>query len=331
MEWELIPVKLALKYTWKISRNSSVFKQNFIVQCKHNGMVGMGEVAPNIRYQETPESIVAAFQDFKLTCSVISIENWDDFERNLFQSQLPNALQFGIEAAYVNLLAQTKKQSIPAVLGIPTKKQIGSCYTLPMMETLELAAFYEQHQLGRFPYIKVKVNAAKATEIIEAVASFCKQPILIDGNEAWENAADVIAFLKTVEKHQITFIEQPLPAHFIDEYKILKRFSPVPVFADESVLNKPDFDLLVEQFHGINMKLMKAGSYVNGIRIINEAKQRNLQTMVGCMVETTLGIQGAFYLAALTDYADLDGCLIVADEPYHLLKESNGLFELASN
>jgi L-alanine-DL-glutamate epimerase-like enolase superfamily enzyme len=329
MEWELIPIKLELKYTWKISRNTSEYKQNFIVQCKQNGLIGLGEVAPNIRYQETTENIRQSFEQFQKSSSDYTLDNWLELESFLFQSQLPNALQFGIESAYVNLLAQTKKQSIPAVLGIPTKKQIGSCYTLPIMETTELAAFYEQHQLERFPYIKVKVNAEKATEIVQAVASFCKQPILIDGNEAWENAADVVAFLKTVADYPIKFIEQPLPARFVEEYKILKQQATVPVFADESVLNNPNFDLLVEQFHGINMKLMKAGSFVNGIRMINEAKQRNLQTMVGCMVETTLGIQGAFYLAALTDYADLDGCLIVADEPYHLLKESNGLFELA--
>ena len=108
----------------------------------------------------------------------------------------------------------------------------------------------------------------------------------------------------------------------------MKQAAIFPVFADESVLNKPNFDALVEQFHGVNMKLMKAGSFVNGIRIIKEAKKRNLQTMVGCMVESTLGIQGAFYVAAITDYADLDGCLIVANEPYHLLEENEGMFEL---
>jgi L-alanine-DL-glutamate epimerase-like enolase superfamily enzyme len=98
--------------------------------------------------------------------------------------------------------------------------------------------------------------------------------------------------------------------------------------ADESAIDYPNFDELALQFHGINMKLMKAGSYINGLRIIEESKKRNLKTMVGCMVESTLGISSAFYLAALTDYADLDGCLIVANENFKLLKETNGGFEL---
>jgi len=331
MEWQILPLKLELKYTWKISRNSSVFKQNFIIHCSQDGLTGMGEIAPNIRYNETSDMILAAFNEFVLNAPKFELNEWEAFETYLFASSLPNALKFGLEAAFVHLLAQTKKQSLPTILGIESKTQIGSCYTLPIMETSELEAFYNTYHLHRFPYIKVKVNAEKATEIVSAVASFCKQPIMIDGNEAWQKAADVIAFLDTVKNLPIQFIEQPLPAHLEEEYRQLKQAAIFPVFADESVLNKPNFDALVEQFHGVNMKLMKGGSYVNGIRIIKEAKKRNLQTMVGCMVESTLGIQGAFYVAAITDYADLDGCLIVANEPYHLLEENEGMFEMRKN
>ena len=97
------------------------------------------------------------------------------------------------------------------------------------------------------------------------------------------------------------------------------------IMADESVLDQPDMDVLQKQFGGINMKLMKAGGYINGLRIISEAKRRNLKTMIGCMVETSLGINSAWSLAAETDYADLDGYLVVSNEPFGLLKEEEGM------
>jgi L-alanine-DL-glutamate epimerase-like enolase superfamily enzyme len=121
-------------------------------------------------------------------------------------------------------------------------------------------------------------------------------------------------------------VEQPLPADMVDAYKYLKKESPLPIMGDESVLNQPKFDELVQQFDMVNMKLMKAGGYINGIRILKEAKARGLRTMIGCMVETTLGIKSAWSLCSLAEFADLDGCLIISNEPYHLLKEENGQF-----
>jgi L-alanine-DL-glutamate epimerase-like enolase superfamily enzyme len=99
--------------------------------------------------------------------------------------------------------------------------------------------------------------------------------------------------------------------------------------ADESFCSDVDFRELKQQFDAVNMKLMKAGGFLNGLRLIHEAKKNGFKTMVGCMVETTLGMSGAFALAGLTNFADLDGYLLIENEPFKLLNENNGQISLA--
>ena len=119
-----------------------------------------------------------------------------------------------------------------------------------------------------------------------------------------------------------------MPAALESEYVYLKQKSPYDIYADESVLDKPDFESLAQQFHGVNMKLMKAGGYLNGKRILEEAANSGLKTMIGCMVETSLGIWSALQLGSLAQTADLDGFLIVKSEPFNMVREEKGILHL---
>ena len=328
MDWLIEPLKLELKYTWKISRNSSDFKQNFVVVCTDGKYEGLGEIAPNIRYGENTEKILSAFEKIKIFLKSASHLSHTEFEHKLSALAVPNSLKFGIESAYVMYLSRKSKKNISDFLQLPKKNQIGTCYTLPIMPPDELKVFFEEYDLERFPYLKVKVNAENALENIRKIREFTQQKIMIDGNEAWDNPDEVLSFTQAIQELNIEFLEQPIAAEFTDAYQYLKSKIQLPLMADESAIDYPDFELLEKQFHGINVKLMKAGSFLNGIRLIKEAQQRNMKTMIGCMVESTLGISSAFYLAAITDYADLDGCLIVANENFNYLSENKGVFEL---
>jgi L-alanine-DL-glutamate epimerase-like enolase superfamily enzyme len=105
----------------------------------------------------------------------------------------------------------------------------------------------------------------------------------------------------------------------------IKKHLKLPIIADESCLDSVDFSLIKQQFSGINVKLMKAGGILNGLHLINEAKKHNLITMIGCMVETTLAMHAAWVLASLTNYADLDGYMIISNEPFGYLAENDGM------
>lgn len=324
MNWSIQTIRLDLKYTWAISRNATIFKENLIITCEDKGFTGQGEVAPNIRYHETPQSCLEAFE----LCKAL-LTDFDDptqVDEWLMQSGLPNALRFGIESAYLHLYCQKNKLTLCNYLGIEHPGAVATCYTLPIMEPSAVPEFYHAHGLKRFAHLKVKVNDADAIAMIHALPLEKTQRLMIDANEAWKDVDALLRFQEKLNGMPVDFIEQPMPANMEEEYRYLHHTSRYPILADESVLDRPNFEQLKHQFHGVNMKLMKAGGYLNGLRILKEARKNNMFTMVGCMVETTLGIKGAWTLAPLTNYSDLDGCLIIENEPFKLLEEREGNF-----
>lgn len=325
MEWTIEKIRLDLKYTWKISRNASTFKENFIVKCKGDGFEGIGEVAPNIRYNETPKNIAAAFEIIKNNLEQCP-SNSEAIETFIGIDTIPNALKFGIESAFLHWHCKKNNITLQQFLGIEKPQHVASCYTLPIMDPSDIKDFYELHNLRRFNFLKVKVNDEDALDMMKEIGKLGNHPLMIDANEAWKDLDVLINFLPKLKSFPVEFIEQPMPSTFEDEYVHLKKHCYLPLMGDESVLHNPNFDLLEKQFDGVNMKLMKAGSYLNGIKTLKEAKKRNMKTMIGCMVETTLGIKSAWDLCSLAQYADLDGCLIIDKEPFHLLIERDGNF-----
>src|SRR5690606_25977226 len=131
------------------------------------------------------------------------------------------------------------------------------------------------------------------------VARLTSAPLLVDGNEAWQDPDELLALLPELQKLRVEVVEQPLPAALADAYRYLKPQSPIKLLADESVTDQADFEELARQFHGINVKMMKARCYFNGLQLLRQAKQHGLFTMVGCMIESSLGISSAMQIAGL--------------------------------
>lgn len=324
LNWQIEAVLLELKYTWKISRNSSTHKKNFIITCNFNNWKGIGEAAPNIRYLETPEVMVQEFERF-IQSGGNQVHDLEELTALLNQLKLKNALRFGIESAYIHMLCHAEKIALPDFLGITPCLQKTTSYTMPILELDEVVDFYHNNNLQRFAMIKLKINAENGLELIKLFATISNQPLIVDANEAYTNADDLLRLLYQLKPYPIKLIEQPMPASCVDDYMAVKKAGLFPLMADESVCDDADFGLITQQFDCVNMKLMKAGGYLNGLHILQQAKAHGLQTMIGCMVETSLGISSALSLCGYADYADLDGFLIVKNEPLHLTHESDGI------
>lgn len=323
LNWQIKPVLLELKYTWKISRNSSTHKKNFIISCNFNRFSGIGETAPNIRYQETPEVILQEFDQF-VKAGGNQVNDLAELTSLLDQLKLKNALRFGIESAYIHMLCHAEKIPVHDFLGIQPCLQKTTSYTMPILELDEVEPFYKNNRLERFTMIKLKINADNGLELLKKMATISNQPLIIDANEAYTNADDLLKFLRQLKPYPIALIEQPMPATCVDDYIAVKNAALFPLMADESICDGADFSMLTQQFNCVNMKLMKAGGYLNGLHILQQAKAHGMQTMIGCMVETSLGILSALNLCSFADYADLDGFLIVKNEPLQLTYEDNG-------
>lgn len=322
-QWSIQKIILDLKYTWKISRNAVDQKTNLIVNVNEKTSSGRGEAAPNIRYQENPELLLNQFDHFLKTVPE-EFSSADSLQEFLDDQHMANALRFAIESAWHHLEATKKKISVPQQLQVPDPGTIDTSYTIPIMDPGVLRNFYNENKLDRFRYLKVKINTDEGFETLRHLSTFSNQAILLDPNEAFLDVEECIYFLEKIKNMAIEMVEQPMPAGKDAEYLYLKKYTPFPLFADESILHEADFGLLKTMFHGVNVKLMKAGGYLNAIQLLKKAKEKGLRTMIGCMVETSLGISSGIHLASLCDYADLDSFILVKDEPYHLVEEQHG-------
>ena len=335
LTWSISSRELPLRYTWKISRNATDAKTNLFVSVNSPDPSGsdrpaLGEAAPNIRYNETPDGLLADWERIKSDLPAKQIP-LTEFTALLDGLHLPSALRFAVESAYIHYLAAAQNIPVYALLSLPAPAPVATAFSLPIMPLGELADFIAKQNIGRFRYIKIKVHRENAAEVVNCLAEMLPQPLLVDANESFKHPDEVLQFLEQTDAKRLVMLEQPLPAAMRDEYTWLKSRMRVPLFADESITDNMDISELKKGFHGINMKLMKAGGYLRGMEQLRAAREAGLQTMIGCMVETTLGIMGALQLSSLADYTDLDGFLIIQDEPFELIQEKGGFLRAAGN
>jgi L-alanine-DL-glutamate epimerase-like enolase superfamily enzyme len=327
INWQIETLRLELKYTWKLSRNATDFKLNNIITVGDGRYTGRGEVAPNIRYNETPERMLSEYERFVKVAPTEPI-HIEELTLLLDSLILPNALRFGIESAYIHFRCAQSGETVCDYLGVQHPLQVATSFSLPIMPADEIAGFYRTHNLARFNRLKLKVNEEYAHDLLQALSKVTTQPLIIDANEGWKDPDKLLSFLNGLKAYNIDVIEQPMPAGMDAEYVYVKKQSPFILIADESVCDSANFETLQHQFHGVNMKLMKAGGYLNGLRLLNEAVKHHMHTMVGCMIETSVGISSAFNLCAGVNFVDLDGFMIVQNEPYQLVSESEGLLRV---
>jgi L-alanine-DL-glutamate epimerase-like enolase superfamily enzyme len=322
LNWNIEELKLNLSYNWKISRSESSFKRNFIIKVSDGVITGLGEVAPNIRYGETPEIIMEKFHS--LEPNLKSVRKIEELTEILNSEILPSSLRFGLESSFIHFISEKNNIPVYTELGLKAPGEIYTSYTIPIMHPGEVKDFINKHNLLRFKYLKVKINQENGEEFIAEVAKVSNLPLRIDANEAWQDVDNLLVFMEKSKKYNIDFFEQPLPSKMVEEYKYLKKKSPYELIADESVTNHFDPEAIAAQFHGVNMKLMKAGGYLNGIKILQDSSKQGLKTMIGCMVETSLGIFSAINLCNGINYIDLDGHFLVENEPFNKVSERNG-------
>ena len=333
--WSITAQVLPLRYVWKISRNSSTSKTNLLLRVVGLGHEGVGEAAPNVRYGETPELLQQQFETLPAQ-GLADVKSLAELEALLAAYPVAQALRFGLESALVSWLASRAGQPVWQWLGVPAPAAtVPTAFSLPIMEPDQVAGFLREQGAGRFGLLKVKVNATEGLDLLREVArALPGQALLVDGNETWSDADSVLHFLeqtRAVPGLRLRLLEQPLPAALAWDYRYLRPRSGVPLVADESVTNEADFAVIAGQFHGVNVKLMKAGGFQRGIELLRQTRAHGLLPMLGCMVETTVGIAAALQISALADVHDLDGYLIVRDEPFGLVTEEAGQLRLCDN
>jgi L-alanine-DL-glutamate epimerase-like enolase superfamily enzyme len=199
------------------------------------------------------------------------------------------------------------------LLGLDPRDTPATSFTIGMDTPDAMAA--RVRAAGEFEVLKIKLGAENDRELLGAVRAATARPLRVDANEGW-TLEGAISRLEWLQEMGVELVEQPLPAAELEATRELRRLSPLPLFADESVHRAADIPRIAEAFDGINIKLMKCGGIGEALRMIAVARAHDLQVMLGCMVESSLAVTAAAHLSPLVDHADLDGNLLVANDPY---------------
>jgi L-alanine-DL-glutamate epimerase-like enolase superfamily enzyme len=167
------------------------------------------------------------------------------------------------------------------------------------------------------------MGVAGDLELLRAVREATRQTIRVDANEGW-TLAGARERLPELARLGVEFVEQPLPEDRLEETRELRRSSPLPLIADESVHDATDIPRLAGAFDGINVKLAKCGGIAPALRLIAVARAHGMKVLLGCMIESSLGIAAALAVAPLVDWIDLDGHLLIDNDPFSGLGLANG-------
>ena len=159
---------------------------------------------------------------------------------------------------------------------------------------------------------------------IEAVRSVTKKPLRVDANEGFKSKEEAVRKINWLETQGVEFIEQPLPAGQEEDIRWIRSRVHMPVLADEAALRPEDVPRIADSYDGVVVKLDKTGGIMGALRMIEIAKTYKLKTMLGCMISSSVSITAAAHLSPLVDYADLDGNLLIANDPYSGVKVRDG-------
>jgi L-Ala-D/L-Glu epimerase len=312
---------LALAEEFGIARGSRTTQQIVQVELEHDGIVGFGEAAPVYYRGESVES-AAEF----LTVTAPALVGDDPFALEAIEERLEDV---DGEAAGKAALDAALHDWIGKRLGVPLWRLLGlSPEAPPTSYTIGIATVDDTRERTRrargFRALKIKVGGAEDLARLEAVREESDATVRVDANEGWtlESARELMPELIRLG---VEFVEQPFPAADIDSFRALRELSPrLPVIVDEGCQNLLDVAPAAAYAEGINVKLAKSGGVREAVRMIHAARALGLRVMLGCMVESQLGVAPAAAIASLADWVDLDGHLLLADEPFTGLRFEDG-------
>jgi L-alanine-DL-glutamate epimerase-like enolase superfamily enzyme len=167
----------------------------------------------------------------------------------------------------------------------------------------------------QFPVLKIKVGTPDDLEIVRAIRDVTAARLRVDANAAW-TPKQAIKTINALEPYGIEFVEQPVAATDLDGLRLVCEHTNLPIFADESCVTLEDVPKMAGVVDGINIKLMKCGGISHALKMIATARANHLQVMLGCMIESSVSITAAAQISPLVDYADLDGALLVGNDPF---------------
>ncbi len=305
-------VTLELAETFVISRSASDTEDVVVVELRHSGVSGFGEALPHAHYGESVGSAQAYVEEHA------ELLGDDPFALEEVMRRLPArefAARAALDAALHDLQGKLLGQPVWRLLGL---RRAGppTSWTVWLGDPDDMARRAE-NALDRFRRLKLKLGGRDGLDVerVRAVRAVAGElPLQVDVNEAW-SLEEALDSLPPLVELGVEYCEQPLPAGDPGGPELKER-SPLPIYVDEDCHTLGDVAACAERAHGINVKLAKSGGMREAVRMVHAARALGLGCMLGCMVESGLGISAGTQVASLFDHVDLDGNLLLAHDPW---------------
>jgi L-alanine-DL-glutamate epimerase-like enolase superfamily enzyme len=316
-------VRLRLRHTWTTTMSSSEYRDTLQVRFVRDGVTGIGAGAPIVRYHENAQDARAALE------AVASVALAGDPWR--VETLLGEAFR-GLEGQYAARAALdiALHDWIGKSLGIPVYRLLGLDPANAPLTTFSIGIDTPEmtrqkvREAEPFPVLKVKVGLDTDEATIAAVRSVTGKPLRVDANEGWKDKETAVRKIEWLASKGVEMVEQPMPAAMPEETAWVRERSPVPLYADEACLRAESIPGLAGVYDGVNVKLDKAGGLREGLRMVHTARACGLKVMLGCMISSSASTTAAAHLSPLVDLADLDGHLLVANDPWDGVRVRDG-------
>jgi L-alanine-DL-glutamate epimerase-like enolase superfamily enzyme len=316
------PLDLPLASPFRISRGVQTHGYNVLARLEDEGGEGLGEAAPSAYYGENRETVLAALSLFADALGD------DPFAHEEIMSEAGRLLdkngaaKAALDMALYDLAGKRLGAPLYRLLGLSPAKTPVTSFTLGIDAPAEMAR--KAAAARECPILKIKVGTPHDVETVRAIREVTDATLRVDANAAW-SAKQAIATINELAPYHIEFVEQPVAASDLDGLKLVRENVDVPVIADESCVTLDDIARVADRVDGINIKLMKCGGVGHALKMIHAARAHHLKIMLGCMAaESSLAITAAAHLSPLVDYADLDGALLLAADPFEGLRYERG-------
>ncbi len=329
LSFELRSLHLLHPFILSDSRIDS--KDVIIVRIEHDGFGGIGESSPSRYYGEPPESVLTCLDH--ISRLMPEFESPTDIEciMRILEERFPASpsARSGVDMALHDWIGKKNNTPLYRYFGLDKTRTPLTSFTIGIDEPHMIEQKIREAE--PYPILKIKLGVGdRDYDIINTIRKATPKKLRADVNEGWtrEEAAKKIEWLS---RQGVELVEQPLPKEDLEGMAWLKPRAGLPLFADENVKTANDISPLKECFHGVNIKLDKCGGISEAKRMIDTARQHGMMTMLGCMIQSSVGISAAAHLSPLVDFADLDGHLLIRDDPFHGIAITDGKIILNDN
>ena len=326
MNLDYTTYRIICSHPFGISRSTHTYYDIVYIYISDGEYIGRGEAAPSVRYDESTNQIITHLK------SIDNIDNNLNLEEGAFwckkNSNGISSLEAALSTAWLDLWTKKNNRRISTYFN-SGKNMLYTSFTIAIGDLDLIPKKIEEAKSYNILKIKLGINEQHDKNIIKLIRKETDKIIRVDANEGWDLDTGK-KMCKWLADHNVEFVEQPFKAQNLGDTAKLRDVSPLPLIADENSIKSSNIPDIAHAFDGINIKLMKCGSLFEAKKMIDLARKYDMKIMLGCMVESSIGITAMSNLSPQVDFADLDGNLLIDNDPYIGVKVVDGKLKLPS-